>query len=183
MTKKSIVFYVLAVLFFCSIFSGGGVGAVMVAIVLTALFCFLGFRSMKKKPVPQASEPVAQEPVKAAAASPYDFVNIKVAGVTYKNGRKTRQAILRAIKFRDNEFSEGVELELRPYEWEGQPAYGVYANDQQIGSVPTDMVKFVTDNYQRIDAISNIEVYGGGRDEDMNVKNYGCEITLRLKKN
>ena len=72
---------------------------------------------------------------------------------------------------------------LQPYEYEGQPAYGIFANGQQLGSVPKDMVSIIEENYSRILDFSNIEVYGGGRDENMNTKNYGCEVTLRLKKN
>ena len=90
--------------------------------------------------------------------------------------------MLRAIKFRDGEFAEGIELELKPYEYEGQPAYGVFANGQQLGNVPKDMIAIIEENYSRIIDFSHIEVYGGGRDESMNTKNYGCEVTLRLKK-
>lgn len=113
---------------------------------------------------------------------PYEFLRIKLAGVTFKNGRKSRQSILRAIKFRDGEFSDGVELELKPYEWEGQPAYGVYANGQQIGNVPSDKVSYITENKGRIIGFSGINVYGGGRDEEGQAKNFGCEVILKLNK-
>lgn len=190
MKLRTIIYFFLAVCFFSSIFSGNGFGAALVAIALTALFGWLGWRSLKNPAVKKAEpkKPAAVQvhssaPVKEPPKDePYEFLRIKLAGVTFKNGRKSRQSILRAIKFRDGEFSDGVELELQPYEWEGQPAYGVYANGQQIGSVPADKVAYITENKDRIIGFSAIEVYGGGRGEEGQVKNFGCEVVLKLNK-
>lgn len=192
--KKTIVLFVFGLLFFFTAFSGIGLSGTLIALAIAALFFFFGWRSLpgKKKQTDKTETsniPVSPSASPAPSISPapvapqYDFISFKLAGVTFKNGRKSRQSILRAIKFRDGEFADGVELELQPYEYEGQPAYGVFANGQQLGSVPKDMVPVIEENYGRILDFSNIEVYGGGRDENMNTKNYGCEVTLRLKKN
>lgn len=186
--KKAIVLFIFGFLFAVTAFSGVGLGGALVSLVIAALFFFFGWRSLpSKKKQPEKPE-ITNNPAPSPAASPtpttpqYDFISFKLAGVTFKNGRKSRQTLLRAIKFRDGEFAEGIELELKPYEYEGQPAYGVFANGQQLGNVPKDMVSMIEENYSRIIDFSHIEVYGGGRDENMNAKNYGCEVTLRLKK-
>lgn len=121
--------------------------------------------------------------VSAPVANPeFEFVKIKVAGVTFKNEKgASRQTILRKINFHDSPFNEYVELELRPYDYEGSTAYGVYANNLQIGNIPADKVQFVSDNWERIDSISAINVYGGGRNAEGKTISYGCEITLKLR--
>lgn len=112
----------------------------------------------------------------------FEFMQIKVSGVTFKNEKgASRQTILRKIKFNDKPFNEYIELELRQYEYDGSPAYGVYANNLQIGNIPADMVQFVSDNWKRLDSISAIDVYGGGRDESGHAISYGCKITLKLR--
>lgn len=125
-------------------------------------------------------------PVKAEAAAPaptaeakpaFEFLSVKVAGVTFKNGRKSRQTILRKIHFKDEPFDKGtMELTLQREEWEGKPAFGVYVNGDQIGNIPAEYVSYVNDNFSRLDGIVNMEVYGGGEG-----RNYGAEITLRFR--
>ena len=188
MKAKTIILFVFGAIFVFGIPSYKGVGATLMGIFFAALCFYFGWRSMKGTKKAKPSAPAAVQvpnnaPVQEAPKDePYEFLRIKLAGVTFKNGRKSRQSILRAIKFRDGEFSDGVELELKPYEWEGQPAYGVYANGQQIGSVPADKVAYIAENKGRIVGFSAIEVYGGGRDEEGQVKNFGCEVVLRLNK-
>jgi len=122
------------------------------------------------------------EPVAAVAKepTPYIFLKFSVAGVTFKNGRKTRQAILRALKWGD-EIIESVDLET--YEWEGKPAVHVKVNDQVIGDIPANTVgKFL--EYERNYKRDNIhcEVYGGSKQDDGSRTNYGSEITIRYIK-
>lgn len=120
--------------------------------------------------------PVPKEP-------DFEFVPIKVAGVTFKNDSgPLRQTILRKIRFRDKPFDKYIDLELRAYEFDGQPAYGVYANNLQIGNIPTNYVQFIHDNIERIESISHIDVYGGGRNEEGYAISYGCKIILRFLK-
>lgn len=103
----------------------------------------------------------------------------KVAGVTFNNGRKTRQAILRKIKWGDEPFNGKVRYTLKEYEFEGSPAVGVYANGEQIGNVPKDGLTFVL---SCIDCISNVsaKIYGGGQSEIGENINYGAEITITI---
>lgn len=107
----------------------------------------------------------------------FDFLRTKVAGVTFKNGRRARQTILRAMYFHDEPFDKGdMELSVQRGEWEGKPAFGVFVNGEQIGSIPAEHVQFMSDNFSRLDGITNIEVYGGGEG-----RNYGAEIILRFR--
>ena len=120
----------------------------------------------------------AVAPAPASEAKPaFEFLSVKVAGVTFKNGCKSRQTILRKIHFKDEPFDKGtMELTLQREEWEGKPAFGVYVNGDQLGNIPAEYVSYVNDNFSRLDGIVNIEVYGGGEG-----RNYGAEITLRFR--
>lgn len=114
--------------------------------------------------------------------SKYLFAPIKVAGVTFNNDDGTdRQLILRKLHFRDNPFSKYVDVEIKQYEFKGSPAYGIYANDMQIGNIPANLVPFMQDNIERIESISHIDVYGGGHKDGKPIS-YGCKIILRFLK-
>lgn len=127
---------------------------------------------------PRPAKAEAAAPAPASEAKPaFEFLSVKVAGVTFKNGRKSRQTILRKIHFKDEPFNKGtMELTLQREKWEGKPAFGVYVNGDQIGNIPAEYVSYVNDNFSRLDGIVNMEVYGGGEG-----RNYGAEITLRFR--
>lgn len=133
----------------------------------------------KSEPTTAASPAPARAEGKPAAPeqSKYEFLRTKVAGVTFKNGRKSRQTILRKIYWKEEPFDKGdMELMIERGEWEGKPAFGVFVNGEQIGSIPAEHTQFVADNFSRLDGITNIEVYGGGEG-----RNYGAEIILRFR--
>ena len=127
---------------------------------------------------PRPAKAEAAAPAPASEAKPaFEFLSVKVAGVTFKNGRKSRQTILRKIHFKDEPFNKGtMELTLQREEWEGKPAFGVYVNGDQIGNIPAEYASYVNDNFSRLDGIVNMEVYGGGEG-----RNYGAKITLRFR--
>lgn len=87
----------------------------------------------------------------------YDF---KVVGVTFKTGRKSRQTALRRIYFHDEPY-ETVDIELKEYEYEGEPAIGVFVNDFQVGNIARKDVHMVIDLLSDEYSIS-YTVYGGG---------------------
>lgn len=103
-------------------------------------------------------------------------MEIKVAGVTFKNGRKSRQAILRKIKFKDSPFDKVLNVSFQGYDFEGEQAIGVYVNDEQIGNVPKtlldEFIKYKDNPY----VIQKLDVYGGN-----DGKNFGCSITITFK--
>ena len=120
-----------------------------------------------------AAQPVAPE-------SPYIYLSFTVAGVTFKNGRKTRQAILRAFKWGDEEVET---IDLEPYLFEGKDAVYVKLNDQVIGNIPSERVQTFLD-YEKRYRRDNIayDIYGGNKLDDGSRTNYGCEITVRYIK-
>lgn len=207
--KKKVLFISLTALFTLSALSGlssGNVSGFVGCFAFAAVFGFLAYRSSKSQhnlenngtnsaiqsntctpPPKNLASATSSSNTASAATIPapkpkFEFVKIKVSGVTFKNEKGTsRQTILRKIKFNDKPFDEYIELELRQYEYDGSPAYGVYANNLQIGNIPADKVSFISDNWKRLDGISAIDVYGGGRDENGYAISYGCKITLKLR--
>lgn len=134
-----------------------------------------------------AKKPATISPAPFENAEPekpeFIFERFNVAGVTFKNGRKSRQTILRKIKFRDEPYSDGLELGLSYYEYEGAPAYNVTVNNEIIGSVPADKVAYIDAlmDAGKIVGVTYINVYGGGKDIDGNPLSYGAEITIKIK--
>ena len=136
------------------------------------------------KPAAPAADCVPAPVVEPEPPKPeFIFEKIKVAGVTFKSGRKSRQTILRKIKFRDEPYSDGLELGLSYYEYEDKPAYNITVNDDVIGNVPADKVEYIDGlmDAGRIVGLTHIEIYGGGTDRDGKPINYGAEITIKIK--
>jgi len=154
----------LGILYLCTM------GLFTVGWFIDCIIYLVEWLSESKQPAAVTKEP----------ETPYIFLNFTVAGVTFKNGRKTRQAILRALKWGD-EVIETVDLE--PYEYEGKPAVYVKVNDQVIGNVPADTVETFLE-YERKYKRDNIhcEVYGGNKLDEGSRTNYGSEITIRYIK-
>ena len=111
--------------------------------------------------------------LKKAAGKEIEF---KVAGVTFKNGRKTRQAILRAMKWQDPPYDK-VEITLQRYDFEGSVAIGVYANGEQIGNVPKEMKDEVNSAWTGRYIVEEWEVLGSGKDQPM-----GCRVKILFER-
>ena len=152
------------------------VGLYFIVLIPFALLCFYFAHSCKKELKRRKS--VINTPVEPE--TPYIFLRFKVAGVTFKNGRKTRQAILRAFKWGD-EIPEEVTFE--EYEFEGKPAVYVKINDQIIGNVPSNTTEVFLE-YEMLYQRDNIhcDIYGGSKLDDGSRSNYGCEIIIRYLK-
>lgn len=110
-----------------------------------------------------------------------EYYTFKVAGVTFTNGRKTRQAILRKIKWHDEPFDGFINYTLEQYDFEGETAVGIYANGEQIGNVPREHLDYILNNWDRIAAVYSVTVYGGNKKDDGTFTNYGAEATISLK--
>ena len=111
----------------------------------------------------------------------YEYEPFCVVGVTFKNGRKSRQTILRRIRFKDPPYNQ-VELELRQHEFEGTPAYGVFANGEQIGNIAKYDIDKISYRWDRYKDISAYDVHGGGRTPSGEIRNYGIDIQVRFNK-
>lgn len=93
----------------------------------------------------------------------YKEIEFNVAGVSFKNGRKTRQALIRAIKYQDPPYDKNVEITLERYDYEGSLAIGVYANGEQLGNVPADRVAEVDAAWEARYTVTHYEVLGSGK--------------------
>lgn len=191
MKKTVLILWIVAALFLiaaATLFAQGDIAAGVCGVVIAAVLGVIGFRKKAAPPKQEAAAPVSSAPAPAASAgegkpavytqSGFDFLRTKVAGVTFKNGRRSRQTILRAMHFHDAPFDKGdMELTVERGEFEGKPAFGVFVNGEQIGNIPAEHAPFVEENFSRLDGITHIDVYGGGEG-----RNYGAEITLRFRK-
>ena len=98
----------------------------------------------------------------------YEF---KVVGVTFKTGRKSRQTALRHIHFNDEPY-ETVDIQIKEYDYEGELALGVYANDFQVGNIAKADINRVSSLLSDDYTIYDYKIYGGGD------KSWGMSITL-----
>jgi hypothetical protein len=107
----------------------------------------------------------------------YEFLKTKIAGVTFKDGRKSRQTVLRRLHWKDAPFdTTEAEVVLERGEYEGKPAFAVLLNGEKAGYVPAEHAQFLEDNFDRCDGVTHIETYCGTNDI------YGAEITIRFRK-
>lgn len=103
-------------------------------------------------------------------------IEFKVAGVTFKNGRKTRQAILRAMKWQDPPYDK-VEITLQRYDFEGSVAIGVYVNGDQIGNVPKESKDEVDKAWTGRYVVEEWEILGSGKEAPL-----GCRIKILFER-
>lgn len=142
-------------------------------------------RSPKKaEPVqtPAAPEPV-KEPVREAPQI-YDkprfkYVEYKLAGVTYKDGRLSRQAALRAIKFEEPPYYDHPELVAEIQEYEGKPAVAIKANGRMLGFIPKEKVSQFMADYPNFTGITDIKITGHQHEDGTWVN--GAIITAEVK--
>ncbi len=112
-----------------------------------------------------------------------EIVSVRVAGVTYKNGRRTRQAILRAIKWGDAPYDGDVDITIKKTTFEGSDAFEVWANEEMIGYVPKNQVPFFSKNWNRYYRSIGLEVSGGGQTDDGEQVNYGAQFSAQFRLN
>ena len=104
-----------------------GAGALIADAVLFLLAMLLPAKRAEavKSAAPAAAAAPSSAPVKAPAL-PYEVERYTVAGVTFSNGSVQRQDLLRHAYFRDNPFGRGYGVIIRPEQYEGADAVGVY---------------------------------------------------------
>ena len=124
----------------------------------------------------------AQELEQRRCVSPdFEFKIFKVVGVTFKNDDgKSRQTLLRRIRFNDEPFENGVDVTIERGEYEGTPAFFVFANGLRVGSIGRDDIPFFVNRWDSFSGVYNATVTGGGTDADGNSIKYGMMITCRF---
>ena len=72
----------------------------------------------------------------------------KVVGVTFRGRQKNLKSLfnasVRELK-QDEWLSVSYDVELRPYEYKGEPAIAVYFDEKEVGNVAADKVADVLD--------------------------------------
>ena len=196
--KKPIILWIVAALFlFCSVpfFGQGSIIEGVCGIAIAAALGVFGYVTMKrtqaaelaKKDTENEEAPVALNDeiapsecsgnLEAQQDSSYEFLRTKIAGVTFKDGRKSRQTIIRRLYWKDEPFDKNeAEVVLERGEYEGKPAFAVILNGQKAGYVPAEHVQFIEENFARCDGVTHIEAYCGANDID------GAEIIIRFRK-
>lgn len=192
MKKSVIVLWIVAALFLVSsfpLFGEGNIGAGICGIVIAAALAFAGYRKNKgSQKTHEAAAEILHEyeeawekpkdvPEAAAPELPYEFLKMKVAGVTFKDGRQSRQTMIRRLYWKDEPFDKNeAEVTLQREEYEGKPAFAVLLNARKIGYVPAEYAQYIADNLERCDGVTHIEAYSGKDDI------YGAEIIIRFRK-
>ena len=90
-------------------------------------------------------------------------IEFKVAGVTFKNGRKTRQAILRAMKWQDPPYDK-VQITLQRYDFE-------------IGNVPKEIKDEVDAAWTKDYIVEEWKILGSGQDAP-----FGCLVKILFQR-
>lgn len=110
----------------------------------------------------------------------WDF---QLAGSSYKapDGSSRQSSLRRAAEKQED--LEAVVVELERYEYDGAPAYHVYFDDCDVGSVPATVAQELAQMEAAGYSVSgdDCEVYGGPED-DFPDKKYGARIYVRLRR-
>ncbi len=115
--------------------------------------------------------------------SDFELKIFKVVGVTFRNDDgKSRQTLLRRIRFNDEPFESAVDITIERGEYDGTPAFYVFANGLRIGSIGRDDIPYFVSRWDSFDGVYNATVTGGGTDKDGKSINYGMMITCRFNK-
>lgn len=114
-----------------------------------------------------------------------ETLKFKVVGVTFKNeDGKSRQTLLRKLHFGDAPFNsdEGVDITIERGEYQGEPAFSVFAEGHQVGNISKDDVPFFVRRWSDFVGVTSAEVYGGGTDDEGHSINYGMKINCEFRK-
>ena len=131
----------------------------------------------------RAEERAAKDAERAAARAKEEAyratVNrelFRVVGVTFDN----RQEILKRIK---REEPGAYRFSLRPFEYKGEPAVGVYYDEEQVGNISRDDLPRVLPQMECFDKVEAYDVTGGFKYEDSDDRaSYGLDIAVYFKK-
>lgn len=108
----------------------------------------------------------------------YHYLKFKVAGVTFNNGRKSRQSILRAIRWGDVDVDS---IGCKEHIYNGELAIYVKINGEIVGNMPKELVATYAEYNKKYKADwATCNVYGGNKLNDGTRTSYGCEVELRF---
>lgn len=90
----------------------------------------------------------------------YDYSKLfHIVGVTFYNGKKSRQAIIRRLGKGYKEYDDRLSLER--FEFEGEDAVGVFFGEDQIGNISRRDLPWLLEHWDEYAYISAYEVVSG----------------------
>lgn len=108
----------------------------------------------------------------------FDFIEIKVSGVTHANDDGTnRQDILAKLSKDKLAKGEAVDVQLVLTEYKGKTAIKVFADNQQIGWVPKEEIQYFYDNWDRFVGATDFRIVGGGTSKSGKKLSYGVRMS------
>lgn len=110
----------------------------------------------------------------------YEYVTCRIVGVTFKNDDGgDRQEILKKIRYRAAPYRSDPDIHLVKYDYKGEEAVAVYANDEQIGSISRlDLSMKILPRWDRYKDIDEFSVHGTGERDNK----FGMDIRVRFRK-
>lgn len=97
----------------------------------------------------------------------------RIAGVTFKDGKYSRQAALKKLSGLVPPMNEPINFEFEEYLYENQPAIRIICNGRILGNVPADVVNEFLKLKDKSKSFKVKYKILGGFDVS-----YGCELTI-----
>ena len=133
------------------------------------------FEELFSKLCKQAKEVEAK--ASSAIRELYDYSReYRIAGVTFSNGRKSRQKILQAIAEEKPPYDGPVKIYLQKTTFEGEDAVEVYANTEQVGYIARHDLPWLLAHWNKIVSVREYDIHGG---EDS--LSYGMDIKVGFR--
>ena len=102
---------------------------------------------------------------KIAIAGLYDYSKIfRIAGVTFSNGKKSRQSILKAIANERPPYDGPVHIRLKKAKFEDEDAVEVYANSEQVGYIARTDLPWLLEHWSKLVSVRDFDIHGGEDD-------------------
>lgn len=139
-------------------------------------------RARAEEKVRQEEERRARVEAEIAAQYKRDY---NVVGVTFNNpDGKSRQSILQKMYFNKPPFNkpDGYEITIERADFDGAPAYCVFADGLQIGNIGKEDIPYFREHYPDFIRVDGASIRGGGTDDEGKVLNYGIEIHCLYRK-
>lgn len=158
-------------------------------IVFCVIVIFISYKVQKRKnntkdvPVRRSKDVVNRETHSRKSIhddyTNYNYENntaitkFRIAGVTFKDGKYSRQAALRKLSGKVPPMNEPINFEFEEYLYENQPAVRIICNGRILGNVPADVVNEFLKLKDKSKSFKVKYKILGGFDVS-----YGCELTI-----
>lgn len=110
----------------------------------------------------------------------YEYTTCRIVGVTFQNeNSRKRQEILKDIRYKKAPYRANPDIRLVKYDYNGEDAVAVYANEEQIGHISNlDLSMFVLPRWERYIDVCEFSIHGTGSRDNK----FGMDIEIRFRK-